>query len=504
VNALLTRHRNVAYFAINAILVVVCGILTVAGDGSISKFVYVAILFALCSSPLLFLDAFNGKYALLAIFMPVYFLFYGMLDLMSLLSGAESIASAGFMSEAEFALLCGAAIALSGYGAGVALAGRSQERQTASDWSAGGLLAMGSLLWLAGSAAIVYFQVSAVPEKTIAAATRGFAALGPLWTFALMLGQMVEPLGLVIIAYGYARFRTVPWFTLTLVMVLAQVAVGFVSDIKSLAMLGGILVILARTLVDNKLPRAWIMGSIVLLALAFPAFQAYRADVAGGRGLNRQQAVQNLDKVLEIVLANRSNVTQRPAAERSQTFFERASLKANVELAFAHTGIDTPFQEGHTLVGIPGAFIPRLLWPDKPDVSTGTLFNKEFIRTGQADTNISPSHLGELYWNFGWPGIVLGMAFIGMILGFVGARYNLANGMSVTRLLVLLATVKYICLGFEGTMAVAYVLWLRSMGAIGLLHIVLAQRANRAIDAVTPGDWSNEATPLARFPNLMR
>lgn len=519
-NASFVRYRSRIYVGVNAAVLFVCCVGTMTGGGSFGTAAYVSSLFAVCSAPVLFLDAFNGRYSLLAIFTGLYFVFFGQLDLMSLLFGESGATGTGFLSEAECALVCGAVMVVIGYRAGVAFGTRKISGQAPPDWPGGSMLAVGSLMWLAGSAAILYFQVFAVPEKSIAATAKGFASLGPAWTFALMLGQMIEPLGLVIVAYGYARYRSTTWLALTLTMVIAQVALGFVADIKSLAMLGGILVVLARTLVDNKLPKAWIIGGALFLAFAFPMFQAYRADVAGGRGLNRQQAFQNIEKVLEIVLANRDKVTERSADERSQTFFQRASLKGNVELAFAHTGIDTPFQGGRTLIGIPGAFIPRLIWPDKPDVSAGTLFNKVFIRIGQDDTNISPSHVGELYWNFGWAGVVLGMAFIGMLLGFIGSRYNLADGISVTRLLILLATVKYVCLGSEGVLAVAYVLWLRSMGAIGLLHLMLArpQRqpqplaspgAGRAIaslpqDIKSTGNASPPALPVVRFPNMMR
>src|SRR6185437_7055730 len=161
------------------------------------------------------------------------------------------------------------------------------------------------------------------------------------------------------------RYRTFSWFALTVTMVLVQIAIGFISDIKAVAMLAGILVILARTLVDNKLPKVWLLCGALFVLFAFPIFQSYRADVSGARGLNHVQALQNLDEVFDIVMANRDTVTSGPAYQRSQTFFERASIKANVELAFEHTGVDVPFRNGETLIALPLAFIPRLIWPDK-------------------------------------------------------------------------------------------------------------------------------------------
>jgi hypothetical protein len=101
--------------------------------------------------------------------------------------------------------------------------------------------------------------------------------------------------------------------------------------------------------------------------------------------------------------------------------------------------------------------------------------NSDFHLTIFRDTYISPSHLGELYWNFGWLGVLLGMPLIGIVLGTVGARCNLSDSVSLTRLLITVVTIRYIVMGFEGSIAVSYVVWLRSVAAIGLLHIVMTR-----------------------------
>ena len=508
------RRRVMIYVALNGAFLLTSVIASMSRGGSTGTLIYLIVLFALCTAPVVMLDRLNGRFALLGIFTAMYFVFFGALDATALLLGGPAPPDGGesFISEAEFGILCGAAAALLGFRIGLALVRPERARRAVYDWRPAAILAVGLLVWLVGAAAIVYFQVFVVPEKTNFATEQGLASLGPALTFVVMLGQMIEPMGLVILAYGYARFRTVPWLLLVLVMVAVQVGIGFVADIKAVAMLAGILVILARMLVDNRLPKGWMIAGACLLLFSFPLFQAYRADVTGARGLNHIQALMNIDKVLQVVLANRDKVMERPGEERSQTFFERASLKGNVELAFEHTGIDTPLREGDTLVGLLVAFIPRLIWPDKPDVAVGQLFNKEFIRTGDPNTYISPSHLGELYWNFGWPGILLGMAFIGALLGFVAAKCDMAEGQSVTRLMVLLATVKYACLGFEGSIAIAYIVWLRSLGAIALLHLALARQRSTADSGPSPEPSSRSASALRpageaflpRFPNLMR
>jgi hypothetical protein len=344
--------------------------------------------------------------------------------------------------------------------------------------------------------------VFVVSEKTIAATQKGLAGMGPIQVFFVMLGNLVAPLGLLIIAYGYARFRAKMWLLIVLLLMSAQVGIAFVTDIRGLALLPVVVVIVALTLVDNRLPKAWIVGSAVAITLIFPLLTAYRAAVSGEQGLNRAQAAENLGRVIDIVLAYQEKLQQRgPKAGGGQTIFERASLKGNVELEFVRVGREVPFQDGRTLVAVPLAFIPRLIWPDKPDVSTGQLFNHEIIRSEFTDTYISPSHVGELYWNYGWPGLVLGMLTIGAILGFVAAKCSLAERVSVTRLLILLATIQYLCWGFEGVISVSYISWIRSLAAIGLLQLLLAKRGANAA-ATAAADTSPLLVAPERLPAI--
>jgi hypothetical protein len=269
-------------------------------------------------------------------------------------------------------------------------------------------------------------------------------------------------------------------------------------------------------MVTNRLPKAWIAYLVVFLMVAFPIFQAYRV-ISGERGLDRLQALQRFDQLLEKAVTAREKVST--GRDRSETFLERSSSKANLDLLLEHAGTDVPYLEGGSLVAIPLAFVPRLIMPDKQDVSVGELFGKVILKA-DSGVYISISHVGELYWNFGWAGVLLGLLALGLILGFVGSRFSLENGVTLTRVMVLLATVQPLCMGFGGTMPISYVLWARAMAAIGLMHLLFARPLARASasgersanDKPTLPRLRHDAgtlpvaiaQPVPRFPNLLR
>lgn len=68
------------------------------------------------------------------------------------------------------------------------------------------------------------------------------------------------------------------------------------------------------------------------------------------------------------------------------------------------------------------AFVPRMFFPDKPLLARGAWFTTYlgFSRSiEEATTATGQTATGELYWNFGWPGVIAGMALIGAILGYL-------------------------------------------------------------------------------------
>lgn len=87
----------------------------------------------------------------------------------------------------------------------------------------------------------------------------------------------------------------------------------------------------------------------------------------------------------------------------------------------------TGFMYGDGLDYMFYAFVPRVFWPDKPTVTRGAWFSEYLgqARTEEsATTSLGQTAPGELYWNFGWPGMVIGMVFLG---AFIGKMWKMAT-----------------------------------------------------------------------------
>jgi hypothetical protein len=509
-NALQNTPRNnrlAIYAGANIAFLFMVGVAYALGGSPNPRILYLVLIFALCSTPIIYLDTLNGRYALLGCFLAAYFLMFGVSDVGALLRGVSTESSTSALSITEAVICVGVAALVLGYLSVVSLNGaRAHARGLlARDWSLRSILIVGSVMWVIGTYSTYQWYVHIVTDTTNEAVRKGLESRGTLGISAFILGQMMQPFGILLLAYAWRRERSVVLLAPILAIVVLQVALGFVADAKGLAMLGGILVIVTIVLVDARIPKMWLLGAVVYAVIVFPVFQAYRTEIHGNRGIARTSVVENFGKVLGLALSAEERVNSGHA--RAQTLLERSSLRASVQLIVGKTGNEVGYQNGYTLTPLIATFIPKIIWPNKPDVPTGQLVNKQFHVTEGEDVYISPSHLGELYWNFGWPGVLIGMTCIGAILGFVGSRFNMADARTVTRLLVTVVTIKQVVMGFEGVIAASYVVWLRSLAGIGLLHWVFArmparlrtQKARHGDD----GARSSASSSGKAFPNLL-
>jgi hypothetical protein len=505
-------HRFYLYILINAAFALLVGVAYAAGGFPNPRLLHLILLFALCSSIVIDIDRLNGPYALLGLFMLVYFVSYGAGDLTDLFRGSEiplatsSQPTGNALTRGEMVILLGGIMLVLGYRMAVFILNDRQAARNPRDWSKLTILIVGPILWAIGTYATYMWHVYIVPDTTNEAFRKGLASISTLAASANILGQMMQPLGILLLAYAYRSYRSPFLLAIVIGVVVLQVLLGFVVDIKGLAMLGGILVIMTCVLVDGRLPKGWLVAGAVFVVLIFPVFQAYRTVIHGDRGLARTTVIANFGKVLQLTLAAEDKVNS--GRDRAQTFFERSSVKGSTEMIVEKTGNGVDFQRGHTLSPILAAFVPKIIWSGKQEVQTGQMVNKLFHVTDSDDIFISPSNLGELYWNFGWYGALLGMGVIGFLCGWVGARFNLAEYSTVTRILVTVVTIKQLIVGFEGAIAPGYVVWMRSLAAIGILHLIFARVpvVSRLFEPKVSGPRAPAADrPGGRqmFPNLL-
>jgi hypothetical protein len=117
------------------------------------------------------------------------------------------------------------------------------------------------------------------------------------------------------------------------------------------------------------------------------------------------------------------------------------ALRANefvypIQTLVYYVNADTPLRLGATYVAWPSLFIPRALWPGKPE-SLGIQFLLDAFGTKEYQ-GFAFTPVAEAYVNFGWVGPLISVALLGLLLAWLvrtapthPARYLIAYALLV-------------------------------------------------------------------------
>jgi hypothetical protein len=162
----------------------------------------------------------------------------------------------------------------------------------------------------------------------------------------------------------------------------------------------------------------------LLLALIQSVKPAYRKAITVNPELNNAEVFLNL--------ANKRLNSLNNFVDPSNYFFlyYRANQGYNIALVMQYMPVVAPFDDGsYLMVKIASSFVPRVLWPDKPEA--GGIANMKYytnVTIKGYSTNVGP--IGEAYGSFGIVGGVIFMMGLGLFIRFAyGQVFSIAQRM---------------------------------------------------------------------------
>lgn len=256
--------------------------------------------------------------------------------------------------------------------------------------------------------------------------TAGWLQLDPgLYAIARAVALAFEALGSFVLSYRMGAGR-LSWAMK--VSFVVSVVLLFIATLPGLLLVNAMsifaVVILGYTLASTRFP--WRSAAVTLLLFAFlhggKAEMRVRhwteSDLAPVRPWEYPAFIGEwLDTSWEQLFhAN-------PQEEERQTLLQRASLMQLLLYVQHATPSDVPYLYGATYAVIPGLFVPRIFYPDKPRSHEGTyLLNIHYgfqTREDTETTTIGFGLLNESYANFGLLGVGMLAVITGLVYGWV-------------------------------------------------------------------------------------
>ena len=108
---------------------------------------------------------------------------------------------------------------------------------------------------------------------------------------------------------------------------------------------------------------------------------------------------------------------------------------------FAHvinmTPGSVPYWWGESYQTLWSSFIPRLLWPDKPEATIGQAFGHRYKLLNSDDkmTSFNLPWLPEFYANFGTIGVLMGMFAVGVLFQFLVQKFSAPSNKNIEHVL---------------------------------------------------------------------
>lgn len=115
----------------------------------------------------------------------------------------------------------------------------------------------------------------------------------------------------------------------------------------------------------------------------------------------------------------------------------RVSRVSTLETVIAMTPDEVPYWMGSSYRTLLTSFIPRVIWPGKPESKIGQEFGHRYALLHYDDltTSYNLPWLPEFYANFGLVGIVFGMFFVGVIFRFIIQKLSAPPGDNLSLIL---------------------------------------------------------------------
>jgi hypothetical protein len=257
------------------------------------------------------------------------------------------------------------------------------------------------------------------------------------------------------------RFRPKVVWPLLLIVIGSEFVFGFIGNSKEVSFRIPVLLFVGLYFLDGKVSKKILLTMLLVGVPYLLFFNAYRAITLERDYKTPAEALQAFSRNIQV--ARQQTQSQEGFVSASlESFTQRVDGKIYVDIIVAGTDSGRVARLGFESLGwFFESFIPSFLWPEKPDIVLGQRFNHEFHLSESVYTFVPTTQLGELYWAFGMPGVIIGMAVIGMILAWLGGALLQRSAMTVPRFMMLLMSTYYLAVRFEDNIANQYSLFVR-------------------------------------------
>ena len=261
--------------------------------------------------------------------------------------------------------------------------------------------------------------------------------------------------GIALLTVAYLKYRSRAALLMVFLLVPPLMVMAFFTGSKSLLLKPLMMVAFAHIVVTRRIRAFWIVGGILAIIIIYPVATFYRDVVSMGQQLSAVEVLTNPARTFGLLSAFTS--------QADTTDYLTAGLKATgrrfnavgiTSVILRDTPDRVPYQGGWSIGLVFIAYVPRVLWADKPvTTAIGQFITDNFGPGPHITSHTAPSWVGEFYLNFGFPGIFLGCMTLGIIFRTV-QTYLFRGSPTTPILLIAVVVISGLALSVEKSLVV--------------------------------------------------
>jgi hypothetical protein len=244
--------------------------------------------------------------------------------------------------------------------------------------------------------------------------------------------------GLALLMLVYLRHGSrLAWWMMVL-LIPPSMALNFLGGSKTALLSPPAVVAVAYIVVKRRIAIRWVLIALAAVIVIYPVAEFQRRVILRENTKGAAYALSRpVDTVSRIARFIGSSEFGDYLMKGSQATSRRSDGLGVLSVILRDCPSRVPYQGGWTIGYIALSYVPRLVWADKPAMTTGQWVTDNFAGGPAIRSNTAPTWLGELYFNFGWPGLVIGMLFMGVFMRALHEMLFASNATLPTRILAI-------------------------------------------------------------------
>jgi hypothetical protein len=270
------------------------------------------------------------------------------------------------------------------------------------DWSPNAALGVALLMIPLGWTVFLGGQFGLIPKRA------GSGVLGEIASAVFY--------GIALLTIVYIRYRLRIVLVLLMLLIPPTVAFNFFTGSKRLFLTALAMVAIPYIVHDRRIRISWVVAGVAILVVLYPVAQFYREVVQRGYTLTAIEVLSDPGRALGALSAFTSAVEPLEwVTSGLQATGHRLNALTLPCIIVRDTPDLVPYQGGWSIGYIFLSYIPRVLWPGKPETAiVGQWVTDNYGPGPHVKSSTGPSWIGELYFNFSYPGVIVGMLLLGL------------------------------------------------------------------------------------------